>query len=129
MRRYPADIPTAYEADWGQEWTHLFLTYVMQVPAPASWQLMRTTLVAWRNLSCHHLYVKTEQKWPIACTAMSCHSQVHAMCLKHFVTRAALLHCAPGSRTPRHHTCPHTELHVHAFQGPSPQRSPCMPST
>ena len=42
MRRYPADIPTAYEADWGQEWTHLFLTYVMQARTPAfsSWHLV-----------------------------------------------------------------------------------------
>ena len=36
MRRYPADIPTAYEADWGQEWTHLMLTYIIQARTPAA---------------------------------------------------------------------------------------------
>ena len=33
MRRYPADIPTAYTGDYGNEWVHLVLTYVIQVSA------------------------------------------------------------------------------------------------
>ena len=33
MRRYPADMPTAYEGDWGREWTHLILAWVVQVGA------------------------------------------------------------------------------------------------
>lgn len=31
MRRYPADISTAYSGDFGNEWVHLVLTYVIQV--------------------------------------------------------------------------------------------------
>ncbi|BDA50251.1 hypothetical protein COCOBI_15-3800 [Coccomyxa sp. Obi] len=30
MRWYPADIPTAYTGDYGNEWVHLVLTYVIQ---------------------------------------------------------------------------------------------------
>ena len=31
MRTYPVGIPTAYSGDYGNEWTHLILTYVIQV--------------------------------------------------------------------------------------------------
>lgn len=31
MRQYPAAIPTAYSSDYGNDWTHLILTYVIQV--------------------------------------------------------------------------------------------------
>lgn len=31
IRLYPADIPTAYSEDYGNEWVHLILTYVIQV--------------------------------------------------------------------------------------------------
>ncbi|EIE23263.1 hypothetical protein COCSUDRAFT_47568 [Coccomyxa subellipsoidea C-169] len=30
IRLYPADIPTAYSEDYGNEWVHLILTYVIQ---------------------------------------------------------------------------------------------------
>lgn len=30
MRHYPADIPTAYSGNYGNEWVHLVLTYVIQ---------------------------------------------------------------------------------------------------
>lgn len=33
MQRYPADISTAYTGNWGNEWVHLVLTYLIQVPA------------------------------------------------------------------------------------------------
>ena len=31
MRQYPTAIPTAYPGDTGADWTHLILTYVIQV--------------------------------------------------------------------------------------------------
>jgi hypothetical protein len=31
MWRYPVDMPTAYPGEWGNEWVHLILTYVIQV--------------------------------------------------------------------------------------------------
>ena len=31
LRQYPVAIPTAYGADYGADWTHLILTYVIQV--------------------------------------------------------------------------------------------------
>lgn len=31
MRQYPVAIPTAYGDDYGADWTHLILTYVIQV--------------------------------------------------------------------------------------------------
>jgi hypothetical protein len=33
MRRYPADLATAYDGDYGREWVHLVTTWVIQVCA------------------------------------------------------------------------------------------------
>lgn len=42
MRRYPADIPTAYSGDYGNEWVHLVLTYVIQVSS--AWTCVQSSL-------------------------------------------------------------------------------------
>lgn len=31
IRQYPTAIPTTYSGDYGADWTHLILTYVIQV--------------------------------------------------------------------------------------------------
>ena len=60
IRQYPSAIPTAYSDDYGADWTHLILTYVIQVcyaPCCASihwagpWEI-------WRNLWHYYKYAR-----------------------------------------------------------------------